>query len=111
MVKMVTRSYQCDSCKIVHNIQLPQDLSAKHTQFPFAYFYLHGDAKDVLSTLYLDADLKVRGAETQKLDTGFDDIFSKGQMLSIVQNLMNEIERWRTDYEELKEKYEQLNGN
>jgi len=110
MTKMVTRSYQCDSCKIVHTIKLPEDLSTKHTQFPFAYFYLHGDTKDVLSTLYLDADLKVRGAETQKLDTGLDDIFSKGQMLSIVQNLMTEIERWRTDYAELKEKYEALEG-
>lgn len=107
---MVTRSYQCDTCKRVHNVQLPHDLASKHTQFPFAYFYLHGDAKDVLSTLYLDAELKVRGAETQKLDTGLDDIFSKGQMMSIVQNLMGEIERWRTDYEDLKEKYDALNG-
>ncbi|TFG19445.1 MAG: hypothetical protein EU530_06280 [Promethearchaeota archaeon] len=107
---MVTRSYQCDTCKTVHNVQLPDDLASKHIQFPFAYFYLHGDAKDVLSTLYLDAELKVRGAETQKLDTGLDDIFSKGQMLSIVQNLMGEIERWRNDYEELKEKYDALNG-
>ena len=105
-MKMVTRSYQCETCKIVHNVQLPHDLASKHTQFPFAYFFLHGDAKDVLSTLYLDAELKVRGAETQKLDTGLDDIFSKGQMLSIVQNLMGEIERWRKDYEELKNKYE-----
>lgn len=111
MTKMVTRSYQCDSCKIVHNIQLPQDLSTKHTQFPFAYFYLHGDAKDVLSTLYLDAELKVRGAETQKLDTGLDDIFSKGQMLSIVQNLMAELARWQNDYEKLKKKYDDLIGN
>ncbi len=107
-MKLVTRDYYCGTCQKQHKVELPADLASTHSQFPFAYFYLHGDAKDVLSTLYLDADLKVRGEETQKLDTGFDDIFSKGQMLSIVQNLMGEIERWRADYDDLKKKYEAL---
>lgn len=107
-MKTVTREYICDACGQQHKVQLPEDLASRHTQFPFAYFYLHGDAKDVLSTLYLDADLKIRGAETQRLETDLDDIFSKGQMLSIVQNLMNEIERWRRDYEDLKKKYDEV---
>jgi hypothetical protein len=100
--------YMCDICKTQHKVQLPADLASKHTHFPFSYFHLHGDAKDVLATLYLDANLKVRGVEATKLDTGLDDIFSKGQMMSIVQNLMDEIERWRISYEELKKKYDAL---
>lgn len=108
-MKLVTREYHCKACEKQHKVELPADLASKHSQFPFAYFYLHGDAKDILSTLYLDAELRVRGEESQKLDSeGFDDIFSKGQMLSIVRNLMGEIERWRTDYEKLKKKYEEL---
>ncbi len=100
--------YVCDVCKSQHKVELPADLASKHTHFPFSYFHLHGDAKDVLSTLYLDANLKVRGVETTKLDTGLDDIFSKGQMMSIVRNLMDELERWRKDYEVLKKKYDAL---
>jgi hypothetical protein len=100
--------YVCDVCKKQHKVELPKDLASSHTHFPFSYFHLHGDAKDILSTLYLDANLKVRGVEVTKLDTGLDDIFSKGQMMSIVRNLMDEIERWRKDYDELKKKYDAL---
>ena len=109
-MKLVTREYHCKVCQKQHKVDFPADLASKHTQFPFAYFYLHGDAKEVLSTLYLDAELRVRGEESQQLDPGSDDIFSKGQMLSIVRNLMDELERWRTDYDELKKKYEALKG-
>jgi len=107
----VTREYICDVCHSQHKIQLPEDLASKHTHYPFSYFYLHGEAKDILSTLYLDADLRVRGAETQKLDTGLDDIFSKGQAFNIIQNLMNELNKWQTDYNELKKKYDSLKGD
>ncbi|MHA1734337.1 MAG: hypothetical protein ACTSU5_20550 [Promethearchaeota archaeon] len=100
--------YPCPVCGTTHDLDLPADLPESQVKFPFPYAYLHGETRDILTILYLDKQLKVRGTEIKQLGDGTDDIFSKDQALDITTKLMEEVEMLRSQLAELTEKYEAL---
>jgi hypothetical protein len=96
----VLRSYHCRVCATKHKVILQKKIIENQSKFPFSYFFLHGDLKNILTTLYLDRHLEIRGVDVQKLTD--DDIFSKEQVVSITSTLVKEIEELRNENEELR---------
>ena len=102
----VTKLYHCRICNNTHKTKLRKDLNKRHTKFPFSHSFLHGELKNILTTLYLDRNLEVRGVDVQQLRD--DDLFSKEQVVSISSTLMEEIERLRTENEKLQKELTKL---
>ena len=98
--------YMCPIHKQNHEITLDKDLVKKQSSFPFPYFDLHGELRDVLSLLYIDANFKVRGVEAKQLVEA--NIFSQDFASSITQTLMNEISRLEEENKKLREEIAQL---
>lgn len=98
----ILRSYHCSICNTTHEISLKKKIREKQSKFPFSYFYLHGELKNILTTLYLDKQLEIRGVDVHKLTD--DDIFSKDHLLSITSTLVKEIEGLRNENEYLQSK-------
>ncbi|HUW90921.1 MAG TPA: hypothetical protein VMV43_10470 [Candidatus Nanopelagicaceae bacterium] len=96
----VLRSYHCRVCDTTHKVSLQKKIIENQSKFPFSYFFLHGELKNILTTLYLDRHLEIRGVDVQKLTD--DDIFSKDQVVSITSTLVKEIEELRNENEELR---------
>ena len=110
----VRKIYLCSMCKKNHTVIFDSDLAKTQTKFPFEYFHLHRfeteevDEKgaDILSTLFIDANLNIRGAESYKLVRS--DIVSKDDTHQIVNQLMEEIQRVNAQYEQLLQENVQL---
>ncbi len=98
----IQRSYHCRVCNTTHEISLQKKIRDNQSKFPFSYFFLHGELKNILTTLYLDKQLEIRGVDVQQLTD--DDIFSKDQVVSITSILVKEIEELRKENEELRSK-------
>jgi len=105
----VIKLYHCRICDNTHKTKLRKGLNKKHTKFPFSHSFLHGELKNILTTLYLDKNLEVRGVDVQQLSD--DDLFSKDQVVSISSTLMEEIERLRSENEKLQLKLHNLKKN
>ncbi len=99
-------TYRCNLCKQNHEFILDKDIINKQTSFPFPYYDLHGDLRDILSLLYIDKDFKVRGVETKRLVE--DKIFSQDFTSDITQKLMNEISRLEEENKKLREEFARL---
>ena len=108
MLKFVEREYTCKICSKVHKVKLSAGLLEGRAHFPFAHTFLHGELKNLLTILYLDQDLEVRGADVQNLSIDDDNLFSKDQATSIVENLMREIERLRDENEKISAELSEL---
>ncbi len=102
----VKKQYYCRLCDDTHEIQLRKTLTEKQVKYPFSHSFLHGELKNILTILYLDKNLEVRGVDVQQLRD--DDIFSKEQVVSISDTLMEEIERLRMENEFLQGELEKL---
>ena len=100
------KSYFCRMCDTTHKIKLDKKKCMKQLKFPFPYIFLHGESKNLLTTLYLDKDLQIRGVDVQEL--GDDDIFSKEQVISIINTLMKEIETLRRENRKMFEELEKI---
>lgn len=96
----IRRQYNCAICGKQHDIVLPLNISRDKGTFPFAHVFLHkmerdGDIEekdiDILTTLYIDADLAIRHVEVKKLVKS--DIISKNDSKNIISRLMEEIAR------------------
>ncbi len=98
--------YMCPFHKQNHEILLDKDIVKKQSSFPFPYFDLHGELRDVLSLLYIDANMKVRGVESKQLVEA--NIFSQDFASSITQTLMNEISRLEEENKKLREELARL---
>ncbi len=98
--EFVTKLYHCRICNNTHKTKLRKDLYKRHAKFPFSYSFLHGELKNILTTLYLDKNLEIRGVDVQQLSD--DDLFSKDQVVSISSTLMEEIERLREENDKLQ---------
>ena len=113
----VKKIYRCPICKMNHNISFAADFAKNRAKYPFTYVFLHtyeGDIKDVvhagmnvLTTLFIDADLNIRGVEALQQE-GSTDIVSKDDSVDIAQTLTNHILRLQADYDELLAKYKEL---
>ncbi|TXT60759.1 MAG: hypothetical protein BAJALOKI2v1_80051 [Promethearchaeota archaeon] len=107
--EFVLRHYNCNYCKKTHQIKLPKNLLENKDQFPFPYVYLHssiGELRDLLTTLYIDRDLQIRGAEVIKVEDG--DIFSEKLTRKITAKLMEQIARLEEENLELRSLIEKI---
>ncbi len=98
--EFIVRHYHCRVCDTTHEINIPKKISEKQSKFPFSYFFLHGELKNILTTLYLDKHLEIRAVDVHELTD--DDIFSKDHLLSITSTLLKEIEDLRKENEFLQ---------
>ena len=105
-IEVVTRTFNCKICNSTHTITLNKNLADGRSRFPFPYIYLHGDLKDILTTLYLDKELQIRAVDTQLLSQ--ENIFSKEQMIQIIGKLVDEIEALREEFNTIFNKYQAL---
>ena len=88
----VVKQYKCRVCNEIHEIKLDKNIIEGKVKFPFPLVFLHGELKNILTTLYIDKDLEIRGSDTNELKSE-DGLFSKDQVIEITQELMKEIER------------------
>jgi len=98
--KTIVRNYNCKICNEGHKIELSRSLVKDRKSFPFPKVFLHGELRDILTILYIDRDLQIRGVEVQKLN--LENLFSKEQSLMIADNLTDEIDRLNREIERLK---------
>ncbi len=96
----------CPVHKQNHELALDKEIVKKQSSFPFAYFDLHGDLRDVLSLLYIDANFKVRGVEAKQLVEA--NIFSQDFASSITKTLMDEISKLEEENKRLREEIARL---
>ena len=102
----VVRHYHCSICNESHEVKLNKDISKGHSQFPFPYIFLHGELKNILTTLYIDKNFEIRGVNVYTLTN--EDLFSKDQAANIINTLMREIETLRVENEKLIKKINDL---
>lgn len=113
----VKKLYKCPVCQIQHEIAFDADLAKNQPKFPFGYIYLHKYQTsnplnfeevgiDILTTLYLDGDLNIRGVEAIKLLT--TDIFSKEDTAAIIQKMSNHVQELQQALDEMTRKYNEL---
>ncbi len=98
-IASVIREYDCRLCNQRHKITLSNHLLKDIDEYPFPYTFLHGEIKNILTTLYIDKNLEIRGVEVRELKDS--DLFSKDQVLTITTTLMKEIEQLREENESL----------
>ncbi|NMC06664.1 MAG: hypothetical protein GYA24_15710 [Candidatus Lokiarchaeota archaeon] len=116
MADTIVKNYYCSICKKHHDISLARDLVKNRESYPFAHIFLHkmegNDTSiddvgaDILTTLYIDANLSIRGAEVKKLATG--DIISKEDSKNMVNALMEEMARLQDELKNLQKAYKEL---
>lgn len=102
----VIKRYLCKICNETHDIKLDKNICKGHSRFPFPKVFLHGELKNILTTLYIDQDLRIRGVDVYKLAD--DDLFSKEQATIITKTLMMEIERLTEENIKLSEENKKL---
>lgn len=117
MGNMVKKLYICPTCQMQHSIEFQADLAKTRSKYPFTYVYIHKfegkpaaveeTGADVLTTLYIDAQLNIRGVETTKQDA-ITDIVSKETTKSMSDALTNHILQLQEDYNVLLKKYQEL---
>ncbi|MFX0020697.1 MAG: hypothetical protein ACFE9S_00105 [Candidatus Hermodarchaeota archaeon] len=91
--EFLNRLYNCPKCKKTHTVKLQKDLFENKTSFPFSYAYLHsseGNLNDLLTILYLDKQLQVRGVDVIEIQDSIG-IFSEDLTRKITETLMDEI--------------------
>ena len=87
----VSREYYCRICDQMHQIKISKNIVKSQSKFPFPFIFLHGDLKNLLTTLYIDKEARIRGVDVHELSD--DNIFSKDQVIKITTTLLGEIER------------------
>ncbi len=116
MEEPVLKSYYCNLCKKHHDISLAKDLAKNRESYPFAHIFLHkleGNSSsiedagaDILTTLYIDANLAIRGAEVKRL-VGCE-IISKDDSKNIVTELMEEMARLQDELTKVQKECKDL---
>ncbi len=87
----ILRNYYCKICNKDHKIKLSKNLLKNKLKMPFPHIFLHGELKNILTTLYLDKELQIRGVDVHELTD--EDLFSKEQAIIITKTLVEEIEK------------------
>lgn len=84
----VKKIYNCPVCKKTHMIELPSNLADNRKRYPFPYVFIHSskdNKNDIVSMLYIDKDLQIRGSEAVKLEES--KLVSKNVTQQLVSNL------------------------
>jgi hypothetical protein len=92
-LEFLNRLYNCPKCKKTHTVKLRKDLFENKSSYPFSYAYLHsseGNLNDLLTILYLDKQLQVRGVDVIEIQDSVG-IFSEELTRKITETLMDEI--------------------
>lgn len=100
----VLKIYHCPKCQTTHTIELSRSMSENRNRYPFPFVFLHSleeKLEDLLTILYIDANLDIRAVEIIELENS--NIFSEDLAKEITEKLMNEIMA-------LQEENMQLNG-
>ena len=110
----IITKYRCNFCNDMHDVRIKKKLLESQSKYPFPYVFLHnsikkGEAKELLTILYIDREGKVRGQEIQEF--GNDNLFSREQVMAMIEPLMKEIRFLRQDNLKLKAKIEKLKNN
>ena len=95
----VIREFYCRLCDQKHKIKLSKKIINPQSKFPISHIYLHGELKNLLTTLYIDRDFQIRGVDVHELRD--DDIFSKDQVIELTNTLVREIESLRNENSKL----------
>jgi len=99
-------------------VSFPDDFAQGRAHYPFTYIYIHrfesnsetdieNKDKDILTTLYIDANLNIRGAEVFFTEDDTN-ILSKETSKEIITKLTNSLVELQNEYEELLKKYNKL---
>ncbi len=109
--KIITRHYRCNYCNETHSVSIKKRLIDNQPKYPFPYVFLHnsikeGTPKELLTILYFDRDAQVRGQEI--LEFGNDNLFSKEQVVAMMEPLMEEVRILRKENLSLKAKLKEL---
>ena len=107
MTDYITARYFCKVSNTNHEITLSKNLAKEHKDFPFAYIYLHGKTHELVTTLYIDANLKIRGVEVTDLSEG-SNLFSTEFSHNIAEVLTTEIQKLNKENEDLKKRIAEL---
>jgi hypothetical protein len=107
----VLKKYLCSHCDKMHVVKLNKDLCKGRKKYPFPYVFLHdsikeSEYKELLTILYIDKEFKIRGTQIEEI--GNDNLFSKEQVVSITENLMEEINILRMENIRLAKKNRKL---
>ena len=115
---MIMRLFHCPVCKTKHKLYFPKDFAENRVKYPFSYVYLHKLKEtddidkleiDILTTLYVDSNLNIRGVEAVIIEDGTN-ILSKDDSRKIITNLTKAILEMQEDYDKLYQKYKKLKG-
>ena len=108
MNEFVLKKYFCRICNKKHEIKLRKSVCYGHENYPFSYTILHGNLENLLTTIYIDKNMEIRGVDVHELTN--NEIFSKGQVLSITKILVEEIEELRKENNELLKEINKLSN-
>ncbi|MHA1522680.1 MAG: hypothetical protein ACTSVZ_05435 [Promethearchaeota archaeon] len=119
--KPVTKRYQCPVCKKMHEVSFPANFAENRAKYPFTFVYMHkyinapnvdDTDKDILTTLYLDAHLNIRGVEALLAEDDTN-IVSKeisremvAKLTKVILEMQKEMDVLQKECCEFKEKYE-----
>jgi hypothetical protein len=102
----VNRDYYCRICDQIHEIKLNKSIIKQQSKFPISHVFLHGELKNLLTTLYIDKDFEIRGVDVHELQD--NDIFAADHVTKLINTLMEEIERLQNENARLIEKLQSL---
>jgi hypothetical protein len=124
--KKIKKMYRCPICKKTHDIYFSPDFANNRSKYPFSYVFLHkyensekieDKDKDILTTIYIDAQLNIRGVEVL-LNEDDTNILSKdtskeiiGKLTGFILELQEEHEILIKKFNNLEKKYEELSKN
>ncbi len=116
MEGQLQKNYYCSLCGKHHDILLARDLAKNRESYPFAHIFLHkmeGSSNDIddvgadiLTTLYIDANMSIRGSEVKKLAAC--EIISKDDSKNIATELMEELARLQDEVTKLQKECKEL---
>lgn len=107
----ITKFYSCKYCGETHKVTIGKDMLENQPKYPFPYVFLHdsirgGDPIELLTILYFDKEGQIRGQEIQEFSS--DKLFSKEQVVSMMEPLMEEVQILRKENLRLKQRLNDL---
>ncbi len=115
-IDKIKKIFKCDVCKNFHNIIFPHNLAENRSKYPFSYVFLHKFQnaetiedidKDILTTLYIDAQLNIRGVDNLLIEDD-SNILSKEVSREMISKLTHALLELQSEYDRSIENYNEL---